>query len=303
MDLSCKKTSKFVVPEVEIRTQQSVKQLNVIDPPVKSSNIRRGHEPNDNAQCVLDTEEQPLPLQQSRVFVIVSDEDVSTPNTSEDNERNDISSAAGDAESCCFDERLFEARIESFKDKLRKKLRDQECNGLTPLIGAKIAQSNDEKVKKMFEEDRELTIACKREVYAKFCKGVVESKVKIEPNARFAISDIMDLRNRGLKEVPQLHDVREASAAAARQFMTANYGDSFYTQGKKFSRLYKRSGAVYVGEAKLKCCTPYRMITKVQLEWLRYGSGSLKPNQVPARWLKPRPIQLEKPIGDLVQVQ
>ncbi|KAM7542125.1 hypothetical protein Aperf_G00000003652 [Anoplocephala perfoliata] len=72
---------------------------------------------------------------------------------------------------------LFEAQIEGFKHKLTTKLMEQVCTPIhvhlkkcNDLIDAKIVQSSDEKVKKMFEEDRESTIAGKREYFF----GVIE---------------------------------------------------------------------------------------------------------------------------------
>ncbi|KAM7542798.1 hypothetical protein Aperf_G00000003580 [Anoplocephala perfoliata] len=72
---------------------------------------------------------------------------------------------------------LVEAKFEGFQDKLTKKLMEQVCTPIhvylkecNDLIDAKITQSNDEKVERMFEEDRESFIAGMRENFF----GVIE---------------------------------------------------------------------------------------------------------------------------------
>lgn len=109
IDLLNMNARKAVVSEDESVAPNSAMPITIRDPPAKSDDAQCSHEAIDDAQCIHDSEEQLAPSHQTASFIVASDEDVSSHETNDDNEQNDISSAVVDAEIRFFNESASES--------------------------------------------------------------------------------------------------------------------------------------------------------------------------------------------------
>ncbi|KAM7542413.1 hypothetical protein Aperf_G00000003566 [Anoplocephala perfoliata] len=116
LDISSLVAHKAAVSEAEGNASSPAVKLVIKDPPSKSVDTQCCHETVDDAQCVHEDKEQPIPPEKTTGFIVASDEDASSHGSNNDVENNDNTSTAIDAESQSLDEPVSEGESSNLND-------------------------------------------------------------------------------------------------------------------------------------------------------------------------------------------